>query len=65
MAVSALRRSSGSAERASACTAAARGLDLAQRAAIRSMADLEMFGLEEVAREERTSRVRAGVEMWC
>jgi hypothetical protein len=65
MAVSALRRSSGSAERASACTAAARGLDLAQRAAIRSMADLEMFGLGEVAREDRTSRVRAGVEMWC
>jgi hypothetical protein len=29
------------------------------------MADLEMFGLGEVAREERTSRVRAGVEMWC
>jgi hypothetical protein len=27
------------------------------------MADLEMFGLEEVAREERTSRVRAGVDV--
>jgi hypothetical protein len=39
-----------------------RVLDLAQRAAIRSVAALEMFGLGEVAREDRTSRVRAGVE---
>jgi hypothetical protein len=28
---------------------------------MRSMADLEMFGLGEVARERRTSRVKAGV----
>ena len=46
----------------SACTEDMRGLDLAQRAAMRSMAALEMFGLGEVARECRTSRVRAGVE---
>lgn len=57
----ALRRRSGSADMASACTEERRGLDLAQRAAMRSMADLLMFGLGEVARECRTSRVRAGV----
>ena len=60
-AVCALRRSSGSAETASACTEEMRVSDLAQRAAMRSMADLEMFWLGEVARECRTSRVRAGV----
>jgi hypothetical protein len=61
-AVWAFLRNSGSEETASACTEDMRVLDLAQRAAIRSVAALEMFGLGEVAREDRTSRVRAGVE---